>query len=206
MKETEDLLKNGLDRLGIPWTDRQIDSFSVYLSELKKWNKAYNLTGLRNDRDIIVKHFLDSLLFLKVLPEEVMTAADVGSGAGLPGIPVKIMSPRLKMFLLEPVKKKAAFLRHVCSLLRLEDVEVLDRRIEEVNGLKVDAALTRALCSAGDFIEKAGRILTERGLLILSKGPKLQEELRGLDMRRVTVSDIELPFAGLIRHLVVVRR
>jgi 16S rRNA (guanine527-N7)-methyltransferase len=141
-----------------------------------------------------------------VLPGDVTTAADIGSGAGLPGIPVKIMVPRLKMFLLEPVKKKAIFLRHICSALDLENVQVLDLRIEDAEGLRVDAAMTRALYSVGEFIEKAGRILTEKGLLILSKGPKLPEELRGLDMNRITVSDIELPFAGTVRHLVVVRR
>jgi 16S rRNA (guanine527-N7)-methyltransferase len=141
-----------------------------------------------------------------VLPGDVTTAADIGSGAGLPGIPVKIMAPRLKMFLLEPVKKKAIFLRHICSALDLENVQVLDLRIEDAEGLRVDAAMTRALYSVGEFIEKAGRILTEKGLLILSKGPKLPEELRGLDMNRITVSDIELPFAGTVRHLVVVRR
>jgi 16S rRNA (guanine527-N7)-methyltransferase len=205
MKETEDLLKKGLDQLEIRWNDPQIIAFETYFSELKKWNKAYNLTGLKNDRDIVVKHFLDSLLFLKVLPKEVSTVADIGSGAGFPGIPVKIMAPELKMFLLEPVKKKALFLRHVCSKLRLEGVEVLDLRIEDVEGLRVDAAMTRALYSVGEFIEKAGRILTEKGVLILSKGPKLPEELRGIDMRRVTVSDLGLPFTGFTRHLVVVK-
>jgi 16S rRNA (guanine527-N7)-methyltransferase len=206
MKETDDLLKKGLDRLGIRWNDQQISAFGTYLSELKKWNRVHNLTGLRNDRDIIVKHFLDSLLFLKVLPEEVSTAADVGSGAGFPGIPVKIMAPELKMFLLESAKKKSVFLRHVCSKLGLEGVEVMDRRIEDIEGLRVDAAMTRALCSVGEFIEKAKRILTANGVLILSKGPKLGEELEGLNMRNITVSDFELPFAGTTRHLVVVRR
>ena len=204
-KETDDLLRKGLDRLGIPWNDQQIGAFSTYLSELKKWNRAYNLTGLKSGRDIMVKHFFDSLLFLKVLPDGVASAADIGSGAGFPGIPVKIMTPGLKIFLLEPVKKKAAFLRHVCSKLALENIDVLDLRIEDAGGFRVDAAMTRALYSVGEFIEKAGRILTEKGVLILSKGPKLPEELRGIDMRRVTISDLDLPFEGITRHLVVVR-
>lgn len=206
MKETEDLLKKGLDQLEISWNDLQIGAFRTYLSELKKWNRVHNLTGLKSDRDIIVKHFLDSLLFLKVFPEGVSTVADIGSGAGFPGIPVKVMAPALKMFLLEPVKKKSVFLKHICGKLGLEGVKVLDRRIEDVEGLRVDAAMTRALCSIGEFIEKAARILTANGVLILSKGPKLGEELEGLDVRNITVSDIELPFTGTTRHLVVVRR
>ncbi|MDA8242322.1 MAG: 16S rRNA (guanine(527)-N(7))-methyltransferase RsmG [Nitrospiraceae bacterium] len=206
MKETEDFLKKGLDQLEIRWTDLQFKAFSAYLSELKKWNRVHNLTGLKSDRDIIVKHFLDSLLFLKVLPEEVSTVADIGSGAGFPGIPVKIIAQELKMFLLEPSKKKVVFLKHICGKLGLEGVEVLDSRIEDVEGLRVDAAMTRALYSVGEFIEKAERILTANGVLILSKGPKLAEELEGLDLRNITVSDIELPFTGTTRHLVVVRR
>ena len=206
MKETDDLLKKGLDELDIPWTDMHIDAFRIFLFELKKWNKVHNLTGLTTDRDIIVKHFLDSLLFLKVLPDSAVTVADIGSGAGFPGIPVKIMAPRLKMFLLEPVKKKAVFLRHICGKLGLEKIEVLDRRIEDVEGLRVDAAMTRALYGVGDFIEKTGRILAAQGVLILSKGPRLREELEGLDVRNITVSDIKLPFAGTTRHLVLVRR
>ena len=206
MKETEDLLKKGLDQLEISWNDLQIRAFRTYLSELKKWNRVHNLTGLKSDRDIIIKHFLDSILFLKVLPEGVSTVADIGSGAGFPGIPIKIMAPVLKLFLLEPSKKKVVFLKHICGKLGLEGVEVLDRRIEDVEGLRVDAAMTRALYSVGEFIEKAARILTTKGVLILSKGPKLREELECLGINNITVSDIELPFTGTTRHLVVVRR
>ena len=206
MKETEDLLKKGLDQLDISSNDQQIGAFRTYLSELKKWNRVHNLTGLKSDRDIIIKHFLDSLLFLKVLPEGVSTVADIGSGAGFPGIPIKIMAPVLKLCLLEPSKKKVVFLKHICGKLGLEGVEVLDRRIEDVEGLRVDAAMTRALYSVGEFIEKAARILTTKGVLILSKGPKLREELECLGINNITVSDIELPFTGTTRHLVVVRR
>lgn len=205
MKKTDDLLKKGLDVLDIPWTDSRIEAFGRYLFELKKWNRAYNLTGLRSDRDIIVKHFLDSLLFLKVLPEEVSAAADVGSGAGFPGIPIKIMTSRIKMYLVEPVGKKAIFLRHVCSSLDLAGIEIIDKRLEEVEGLKVDVAMTRALFTVGDFIEKARGHINRGGMLVLSKGPKFREELKGIGMRDIKVTDYRLPFDGAVRHLVVVR-
>jgi 16S rRNA (guanine527-N7)-methyltransferase len=200
-----DLLKKGLDLLELPHTGQQIEAFRAYLSELKKWNRAYNLTGLKTDRDIIIKHFLDSLLFLKVLPPHASAAADIGSGAGFPGIPVKIMVPALKMFLIEPVGKKAVFLRHLSSKLGLGGIEIIDKRIEEVEGISVDAAMTRALYSVRDFIEKTKGILNKGGVLILSKGPKLGEELEGLEMRDIAVSDFNLPFAETVRHLVVVR-
>lgn len=205
-KEIDDLLKKGLVRLDIAWSDQQIDAFRIYLTELKKWNKAYNLTGLRSDRDIIIKHFLDSLLFLKVMPEEVSAAADIGSGAGFPGIPVKILAPGMKMFLVEPVGKKAIFLRHICSSLDLAGVEIVDKRLEEVEELKVDVAMTRALFSVGDFIKITKGHINRGGVLVLSKGPKIREELKGLELQNIEISDLKLPFDETVRHLVVVKK
>ena len=204
MQTPGDLLRNGIRDLGLTYTEEQIASFLTYLTELKKWNKAYNLTGAKNDREIIIKHFLDSLLFSKVLPPCTQTVADIGSGGGFPGIPVKIMNPRLRVFLVEPTQKKAVFLQHIYNKLGLRDIEIINKRIEEAEGLKVDAAMTRALFSVREFIEKAGKILNKDGVLILSKGPKLEEELKGLDMS-VTVTDLKLPFEETVRHLVVVK-
>lgn len=153
----------------------------------------------------MVKHFLDSLLFLKVLPAEVASVADIGSGAGFPGLPMKIMRPELSLFLIEPSEKKGVFLRHMRSVLQLQDLEVVTGRVEGVSGLLVDAAVTRALFSIGDFMKKAGRLLRPGGALILSKGPKLQQELKGIDREKVAVHDFALPFSGSVRHLVVIR-
>ncbi len=191
--------------LDLPWGDLQIAAFRIYLGELKKWNRAYNLTGLKTDRDIVIKHFLDSVLFLKALPPHVISAADIGSGAGFPGVPVKIMCPNLKIFLIEPVGKKAIFLRHLCSRLALEGIEILDKRIEEVDMLKVDAAMTRALYRVRDFIEKMKGHINKGGILILSKGPKLWEELKGVERQDIEVTDYRLPFDETVRHLVVVK-
>jgi 16S rRNA (guanine527-N7)-methyltransferase len=205
IRTSGELTRQGLNALDIPFSEDQVNRFLTYLEELKKWNRAYNLTGLKTDRDIIIKHFLDSLLFLKVFPSHVVSAADIGSGAGFPGIPVKIMCPTLKIFLVEPVRKKTIFLRHICSRLALDNIEIIDERIEEVERLKVDVAMTRALYSVRDFIEKMKGHIHKRGVLILSKGPKLEEELRGLEMRDIEVSDYTLPFDETVRHLVVAR-
>ncbi len=200
-----ELLKSGLKILDISFTEDQIDAFLIYLEELKKWNKAYNLTGLKTDRDIIIKHFLDSLLFAKALPPEAATLADIGSGAGFPGIPIKIMRLDLSVFLIEPTQKKAIFLSHISSRLQLQNMEIIDKRIEDVKGLKVDVAVTRALYSIREFIDKAKDILNEKGVLILSKGPGLEKELEGLDQNNIAISDFKLPFENIIRHMVAVR-
>lgn len=153
----------------------------------------------------MVKHFLDSLLFLKVLPAEVVSVADVGSGAGFPGIPMKIMRPELSLVLIEPSEKKGVFLRHVRSALQLHGVEIITGRVEAVRDCLVDAAVTRALFSIGDFVKKTKTLLRPGGILVLSKGPKLQQEMIGLERDKVTVHDLDLPFVGTVRHLVVVR-
>jgi len=206
-KETaEKLLRDGLEILDIPFTEEQVTQFLIYLSELKKWNRAYNLTALKTDADIVIKHFLDSLLFLKVLPPHVKSIADFGSGAGFPGIPLKIMRPDITVFLIEPVQKKALFLEHMQGQLKVDGLSVRNCRIEDIHDLLVDAAVTRALFSVGEFINKAERLLEERGVLILSKGPKLKDELRGLETSGITREDYVLPFEKSIRHLVIVKK
>ncbi|MBI5638846.1 MAG: 16S rRNA (guanine(527)-N(7))-methyltransferase RsmG [Nitrospirae bacterium] len=206
MQTPEDLLKIGLWELGLSYTEKQIASFSTYLAELKKWNRTYNLTGLKTDRDIIVKHFLDSLLFLKGLPQGIHSAADIGAGAGFPGIPLKIMIPELQLFLIDPTRKKTLFLEHIRTSLGLSEATIINKRIEEVDGIEVDVAVTRALFSVREFLDKAGKILKRDGVFILSKGPKLEKELEGIDKKNVVIKDLKLPIENILRHLVIIRR
>ncbi len=205
-KPADVLLREGLKSLAIAFTEDQITQFLVYLAELKKWNRAYSLTALKTDPDIVIKHFLDSLLFLKVLPPRIKSIADIGSGAGFPGIPLKIMMPDLDVALVEPVQKKALFLEHMQRQLKMPGLYVRNCRIEDMDDLLVDAVVTRALFSLGEFIVKADRILKETGVLLLSKGPKLKDELRGLEAYAIIPEDFVLPFDNSIRHLVVIHK
>jgi 16S rRNA (guanine527-N7)-methyltransferase len=206
VKEAADLLQEGLAELGIPCRESQRTAFLLYLAELKKWNRAYGLTSLRTERDIVIRHFLDSLLFLRMLPGHVRTLADIGSGAGFPGLPIKIMRPDIMVFLVEPTQKKVHFLRHLCHMLGLQDVEIIGERVEDIKHLKVDAAVTRALFSVRDFARKAKGIVSENGVLILSKGPGIEEELRGMTREHMTIEDFSLPFERAVRHLVRIER
>lgn len=205
MNRDDELLKRGFEELGIIADEPQIRTFIVYLEELRKWNEVHNLTGLKEKRQIIIKHFFDSLLFLKVLPDHVMTVADIGTGAGFPGIPMNIIRPQLKLFLIEPSQKKAIFLRHITHKLGLNKVTVVEQRIEEINNLKVDAVVTRALFSIGDLIEKARAVLKESGVVILSKGPKLEEEIKKTTSQNISIVDLKLPLENVMRHLVIAR-
>lgn len=205
MNKDRELLRQGIAELGFQSTEDQIDWFTTYLQELMKWNKAHNLTGLKTRRDIIIKHFLDSLLFAKVLPEDVCSVVDVGSGAGFPGIPLSIMFPDLRVLLLEPTKKKAIFLRHIVHLLGLKETEVIDKRVEDISGVQVDAALTRALFSITEFLNKTKHMISKPGYIILSKGPSLHKELKDTATDAVSIIDCKLPFLDIARHLVIIK-
>jgi 16S rRNA (guanine527-N7)-methyltransferase len=208
-KKPEELLKGGLIESGFKPSEEQINAFMTYLSELKKWNKAYNLTGLKNDEDIVIKHFFDSLLYLKTMPDGEIKVADIGSGAGFPGIPIKIIRPEIDMYLIESSGKKAAFLRHIIRELQLKKIEVIEKRIEEIKvnqqiPLSVDVLVTRALFTVKDFVKKASHIVKQGGMLILNKGPKAKEELKIIKDIRYKILTVNLPLSDIKRYIVIV--
>jgi len=216
-KKPDELLKDGIIELGFTPSKEQLNAFMTYLSELKKWNKAYNLTGLKKDEDIIIKHFFDSLLYLKAIPvgidsyrEGGIRVADVGSGAGFPGIPLKIIRPEIEMYLVEPSRKKSAFLRHIIRRLELKQIEVIEKRIEEIKvnqelAQPVDVALTRALFSIKEFLKKASHIVRKGGILIFNKGPKVKEEINMLREIKYEILMLPLPFSEIKRTIVIAR-
>lgn len=206
LSSAESLLKKGLDELSLEYSPGQVGAFMSYLAELKKWNRAYNLTSLRTDEEIIVKHFLDSLLYLKAIPGGNVSVMDVGSGAGFPGIPIKIMRPEIMMYLLEPSRKKASFLLHMIKTLGLDGAEVIEKRIEEVGSLTVDIAVTRALFRVRDFYRKASSHVGKGGLLILSKGPRVTEEIKETRDIDLDVLALTLPVAKIKRFVVVIKQ
>ncbi len=212
MTNTIDLLKNGLKELALPCSEEQASAFMTYLSELKKWNRAYNLTALKTDADIVIKHFLDSLLYLKALPPGTLTLADAGTGAGFPGIPLKIMRPEIDMSLIESSGKKTAFLRHITRQLHLSGTNVIDQRLEHL-GKKYekgfDVIVSRATFSTADFLKMACPYVKDNGRLILNKGPKVSQELKELkqvnyeNVPAVEVITVHLPFTDVQRYLIV---
>lgn len=179
----EELLKEGLNEMGFSYSEGQINAFMTFLSELKKWNRAYNLTAIKTDEDIIIKHFFDSLLYLKVIPVNALKIADAGTGAGFPGIPIKIIKPEIDITLIEPSRKKTAFLRHIIRVLKLNRVSVLDKRIEALgkNYEKTyDVIVSRATFKIKDFLKKACPYVKQDGRLVLSKGPGISKEIKEL--------------------------
>ncbi|MBI5409852.1 MAG: 16S rRNA (guanine(527)-N(7))-methyltransferase RsmG [Nitrospirae bacterium] len=207
MTRAKELLRKASRETGITLSEKRVPSFMTYLTELKKWNRAYNLTALKTDEDIIVKHFLDSLLYLKALPEDISNLADAGTGAGFPGIPIKIVRPDMDIALIESSRKKCAFLRHIIRTLKLSGINVIEDRLEnlgkEYEGC-FDVIVSRATFSIKEFLQSACPYVKKGGMLVLNKGPKAAEELREAD--RLPVKEIfklQLPVINAVRNLIV---
>lgn len=204
METVRPLLIRGLEEIGLDPSDLTVSRFVVYLGELKRWSRAYNLTGLRSEEEIVTKHFIDSLLYLRMIPPDCRDLGDIGSGAGFPGVPLALVRPGLRVTLIEPSRKKCAFLRHLVRELSLENVVVIEGRVEEVDQL-FDVVVTRALFTIGDLLKKTRSRLREGGFIIVSKGPGFRQEIRGLpEGIGVEVEEVGLPGTPLKRFLVKV--
>lgn len=170
------ILSSGATELGVELSGAQINSCLLYLSELKKWNQKINLTAIREDRDIIIKHFLDSFSFIKgFTPVEGLKLLDMGSGAGFPALPLKIAIPGISVTMVESVKKKTAFLRHIIRTLRLTGAEVSDKRTEErPNSLHsiFDVVTARAFADMETALAAGKPFLKSGGVVVLGRGPE----------------------------------
>lgn len=203
MEIVRNLLTDGLNELEIEPSDSLVHHFEIYLHELKRWNRAYNLTALESNEDIIKKHFFDSLLYLTFISGEGLSICDAGSGAGFPGVPIALARPDLAVTLVESSRKKCAFLRNIRKTLSMGNVDVLEMRFEDVSERFFDIAVTRALFSSRDFISNAGRLIKKGGFLVLSKGPKAEEELKALPPGTIfEVKTVAVPFTSLQRNII----
>lgn len=170
------LLTSGAQKLGIRLSDQQADVFLVYLVELEKWNRKINLTAIRNEQDIVIKHFLDSLSYLNgFVPAPALRLLDMGAGAGFPAVPIKIAHPELSVTMVESVHKKASFLRHIVRTLKLTEVVVADKRTDELpasHHRTYDVVTARAFADMKAAISEGAPFLKPRGLIVLSRGPE----------------------------------
>lgn len=127
-----DILIDGLSTFGIKLDPDQVSAIISYFRELDRWNQKINLTAVRDTKEIAIKHFLDSLLFGQALEQRRdVSLLDIGSGAGFPGLPLKILVPELRVTLLEPNEKRTSFLRHVIGTLNLKEVSVVSKTLRD---------------------------------------------------------------------------
>ena len=179
-------LNIGAKKLGIHLSPRQLEQFHTYYQELLDWNKRVNLTSITGYEDVQIKHFLDSLTVILAWQKPIIDAdlrlIDVGAGAGIPGIPLKITFPNLRLALLEATAKKAAFLHHIQNKLQLDNVEIVVGRAEEVAHLsqyreRFDIVLSRAVAPLPTLVELTLPFCAIGGSLIAQKKGVIDPEI-----------------------------
>ena len=169
---------------GLVLDQKHVSGFAAHASELIKWNKKFNLTTITDPREMALKHYLDSIAPAKKIPS-FSTLLDIGSGAGFPGIPLKIICPTLKLTMIDGSRKKINFLKHTSRSLDLNDVEALQARAEHLVGnhdfvSAFNVITGRALSSLDAFVKMALPLLADEGLIIAWRGKVEQSEIDAL--------------------------
>jgi len=195
-------IQQGCNALKLDLTVDHIEQLAAYVQLLDKWNKVYNLTSVRKPDEMVSRHILDSLTLLPYLTGK--TLLDVGSGAGLPGIPIAIVRPDLVISLLDSNSKKTRFLQQVKAELDLINVAVIHSRVEQANLEKFDMVTARAFSTMTDMIDLAGRHCDDAGYLLLMKGVFPQQELQSIgdEFKLQDIVSLDVPNYSAERHLV----
>jgi len=176
----------GAKKLGLELTPRQLDQFQLYYQELVDWNQRFNLTSITDYEEVQVKHFLDSLTVTLAWQPSAMGKAcqviDVGTGAGLPGVPLKILWPEIRLVLLEATAKKTTFLHHLTQKLGLEDIDIIAGRAEEIAHdikyrEKFDVVLSRGVARLTTVIELTLPFCAIGGCYISQRKGDIESEL-----------------------------
>lgn len=188
------LLIEGCKDLDINLSTQQVQNITKFLADLQKWNKAFNLTAVRNPRDMIINHILDSFSLNKHINGN--TILDVGSGAGLPGLPLAIINSNKKFTLLDSSGKKTRFIHYVKTNLLLENVTVINSRVENLNNEVVfDHIISRAFSSVARFVELTQHLLKQQGSLLTMKGNISKNEICEIpkSWKHIKQHDVNIP-------------
>jgi len=182
IKEFEQIMTENLKQLNIELSDVQIEQFYNYMNILIEWNKVMNLTGITEPKEVIIKHFIDSLTVLNKIDKQ-SKIIDVGTGAGFPGIPIKIAFPETEVILLDSLNKRINFLNEVIEKLKLKNIETIHGRAEDYGKNekyreKQDIAIARAVAPLNILLEYLMPFVKVNGKCICMKGSNLEEEMR----------------------------
>ena len=217
--DAKELLREGCNQFNISISDEEINQFIQYKETLLEWNQKMNLTAIEDEKEIIIKHFLDSIscLLIKELRGE-GSLIDVGTGAGFPGIPIKIMQPQIKLTLLDSLNKRISFLQEVCNQLKIADITYIHGRAEDIGQNKLyrekyNYAVARAVASLNVLAEYCLPFVKVGGYFICQKGPQLEEEMKvankAISILGGEVVDqqiINLPFSDISHRIVVIKK
>ena len=199
------ILAKGIAEAGLPIAEQKQQKLLAYLALMQKWNKVHNLTAVRDADEMVTLHLLDSLVVLPFVDGKALL--DVGSGAGLPGIPLAICLPDLKVTVIDSNNKKVSFMRQAKAELGIDNLEVLGGRVEEITpNHKFDMVISRAFSDLDLFISLTHQLCDAQGKWLAMKGVYPEAELAELEKNTgITASKIEelkVPGLAAQRHLV----
>ena len=211
----EGLLALGIQELGLSLSDANITDLELFLQEMGRWNQVHNLTAIEGEQDSVRLHLIDSIAVLPIMRQLLGEAspkiADLGSGGGLPAIPIAILQPEWRLTLIEAVRKKTAFLQHVRGKLKLKNIEVLSERVEDVavqQKAQFDAVISRAFTSLARFLDLSLPFLKPNGLVFAMKGKRADEEMQEVcmdDWQLLADEPLHIPNLSAERRLLVLR-
>ncbi|BEU05391.1 ribosomal RNA small subunit methyltransferase G [Agarivorans sp. OAG1] len=198
-------LQGLLAQTSLQLTELQISQLVSLVEQLDKWNKAYNLTSVRDPMEMMVKHILDSLVVSPYLQGE--RFIDVGTGPGLPGLPLAIINPDRQFVLLDSLGKRITFIRQVCHLLKLDNVTAVQSRVENYQqNLDFDGVISRAFASLEDMLNWCSHLPANNGKFYALKGLVPEQELENLPegLKLHSIESLTVPELEGQRHLVII--
>ena len=202
-----ELLHKAAGEIGINLSKQQIDQLIRYVNLIEKWNRAYNLTAVRGRQELLTRHILESLAIAPFIVGE--RRVDVGTGAGLPGVPLAIADPQSQYVLMDSNGKKTRFLFEVKRQLGLSNIEVETTRVENWRPVQpVDTVITRAFADLATTVERIDHVLSDQGVLFAMKTEKASYELQALPrgMEQAACRDIAVPGRDWSFQLLTIRR
>lgn len=210
---SEGLLALGIEDLGLKLSATNIADLELFLQEMGRWNQVHNLTAIEGEKDSVRLHLIDSIAVLPVL-RRFLTGpspkiADLGSGGGLPAIPIAIVQPEWQLSLIEAIRKKTAFLQHVRGKLKLKNIEVLCERVEDAavqQPGQFDAVISRAFTNLARFLDLSLPFLKPDGLVFAMKAKRADDEMKDVSMeewRLVADEPLHIPNLAVERRLLV---
>jgi 16S rRNA (guanine527-N7)-methyltransferase len=208
--ELREFTISSINELGLTIGENQVEQFMCYLAHLIEWNKAINLTAIIDPKEIIIKHFVDSLVALVAtsFPQNGVVL-DVGSGGGFPGIPLKIVRSDMRLVLVEPIRKKCSFLNSVIGLLKLLDVSTFDGTIEQYAKRQlrpfIDTVVVRAL-KYEEIRKHIPALLTSKGKVVLYRTEAMKKQEIGEEFQLVSETALILPQGSGNRVVTVIER
>lgn len=203
--EFQQELAAGSEQLGISLKPAQIDALSIYTSLLRRWNSAFNLVGTSNEQELVQKHLLDSIAISPFITQS--PVLDVGSGAGLPGIPLAITLPDLSFRLLDANNKKTRFMRQVAIELKLTNIEIIHSRVEHYRPEQAPrTVVARAFAPFEKALDKLSTVCAQGGQVLLMLGERTQHSVDHAAYDDIVIHAVRVPGLQSQRHILVANK